>query len=214
MLFKKSKKYDLIFSLGEACSCTQSLRDASLQIFSYPYDWLYGSDFRGRVNILLDDFKRFIDKDDLKYSHGERSIKCNAYKNFFNDITFNHDFLASIDFDKMYGLVKTKYDRRIRRLLFQMEKANKILIVYLETPNSPNKLRNNATLIESLQKVQTKYPNKTIDLLYFSNDSSFESLKYIKDNISNNILKVIGNYYDNRGGAGLLGKRRIFQTLL
>jgi len=37
--------YDLIFSIGEACFCTQILRFNNLQEFSYPFDWMYGSTF-------------------------------------------------------------------------------------------------------------------------------------------------------------------------
>lgn len=196
-----NKKYDLVFSLGEACSCTQSLRDAKLQLFSYPFDWLYGSDFVGRVDILFNDFKRFIDKSDLVYSHSNRSIKCNAYTSSFNGITFNHDFLASIDFDKMYELVKAKYDRRIKRLLSQIAEAKKVLLVYIETPNNPNKLRDNSILTKSLQQIKNKYPNKTIHLLYFSNDSNMKVLQYKELNLTNDVVKVIGNYWDMRGGG-------------
>ena len=45
MARKKSKQhYDFVFSLGQACSCSSSLRAAKLQYASYPFDWLYGSD--------------------------------------------------------------------------------------------------------------------------------------------------------------------------
>lgn len=39
------KKYDLIFSIGEACSCAEVLRESRLRFYSYPFDWLYGSTF-------------------------------------------------------------------------------------------------------------------------------------------------------------------------
>lgn len=199
MLF--DKKFDLIFSLGEACSCTQSLRDSKLQLYSYPFDWLYGSDFLGRIDILLNEFKRFIDKGDLVYSHNERSINCNAYTSSFNGITFNHDFLASVDFDEMYELVNAKYNRRIKRLLSQITRAKKILLVYIETPNNPNKLQNNSILIESLQRIKAKYPNKQLSLLYFSNDSKMKALHYKEENLSSDVIKVMGNYWHNGGGG-------------
>ena len=49
-----SKKYfyDVIFSLGEACSCAQSLTKSDLRLYSCPFDWIWGADFLGRINIL------------------------------------------------------------------------------------------------------------------------------------------------------------------
>ena len=55
-------QYDLIFSLGSACSCTETLRANKLQYYSYPFDWLYGNNFKGRIDIFLNDFQRYIDK--------------------------------------------------------------------------------------------------------------------------------------------------------
>ena len=55
-----AEKYDLIFGIGEACSCTQILRKSLLQNCSYPLDWLYGLDFSKRVDILVSEFSDFI----------------------------------------------------------------------------------------------------------------------------------------------------------
>ena len=33
-------KYDLAIPLGEACSSTESLREAGLQLLSFPHDWI------------------------------------------------------------------------------------------------------------------------------------------------------------------------------
>ena len=209
MEFKRNmqnkKSYDLIFSIGEACSCTQSLRDSKLQVFSYPLDWLFGSNFEGRMSILLNDFERFIDKDDLKYSFYTPSIKCDAYENTFNGIVFNHDFLKRVEFNEMYKQVKAKYDRRIARLLSQIRRAKSILIVYLETPNCVNKLTDDDIITEQLHKIKEKYPNKIINILYFTNDKDMNSMEYKEKFIADDIVKVVANYKLNDiwGGGGL-----------
>ena len=191
----KSQNYDLIFSLGEACSCSQSLRNSKLQVYSYPFDWLFGADFETRINILTSKFSHFIDKEDLENFYSERSIKCTAYKNKQNNLVFNHDFLENIDFNTMYEDVKEKYARRILRLLSKIENANNILLVYTETPNNENKLIDNNILITALNKVSSSFgENKNFKLLYFSNSLDFEYLKYQEDIISDNIIKIIGNY--------------------
>ena len=123
------KKYDLVFSLGAACSCAQTLIGANLRQFSSPFDWLFGSDFSGRCEILSSNFQRFLEEKDLTYSYSERSVSCDAYYNNYNSLTFNHDFETKKELKETYPAVKEKYDRRINRLLQKIQKANSILIV-------------------------------------------------------------------------------------
>ena len=59
------KQYDLIFGIGEACLCSQALRNDNLQVFSYPFDWVYGTLLHNRVEILTNRFKDFFNKEDL-----------------------------------------------------------------------------------------------------------------------------------------------------
>lgn len=193
---KKVKKYDLIFSIGQACSCTGALRRAGLQLRSYPFDWLFGADFAGRVGILLNDFERFINKEDLEYFYSEKSISCDAYKNNFNGLVFNHDFLSSIEFDAMYRQVLEKYNRRISRLQTQIVNSAKILLVYVEQPFVGQPQTADETLESSLRQLRAKYPNKSIDLLYFYNDFNFKPLEFQKERTHEGVVKVVGNYKD------------------
>lgn len=184
------KKYDLIFSLGEACSCTQALRNCNLQLKSYPFDWLFGSSFSQRIDILLNDFDRFIDKKDLEFFYSERSIKCDAYKNTYNKLVFNHDFPANINVNESYDKIKEKYDRRITRLLKKIDEASSILIVYLETPDHKT-IVDDEVLIECHKRLLDKYNNKDINILCISNDSTYKV-----DKISQNIKRIYLNYKD------------------
>ncbi len=194
------RKYDLIFSIGEACSCTQSLRGAGLQFISYPLDWLFGSNFQKRIDMLVADFDRFIDKKDLAYTYSERSITCDAYYNSFNDLTFNHDFPAGVSLEKSYPAVFDKYNRRIKRLLEQIKLSNSILIVYIETPNCEIKT-SDREIISSFDKIINKYKNKNIDLLYITNDKNMHNYKNKKENLTNNISKITANYKSKKVGA-------------
>lgn len=161
-------KYDFVFSIGEACPCTQVLRQLGLQDASYPFDWLFGSTFIGRCKILTEEFKDFIRKEDLEYSYEERSLKCNAYYNKLNDIVFNHDFLKSLDFEEAYPLVKEKYDRRIRRLLEKIKNSNSVLVVYLEIPTSNHIEISNQEILQGYSILKKKFGDK-INLLYIKN---------------------------------------------
>lgn len=193
----KKKKYDLIFSIGAACSCTRSLRFSHLQNYSYPFDWLFGSSFKGRVEILISDFKRYIEKSDLEDIHitnNDKSNLCEVYYNKYNDITFNHDFPANLPFEKAYEIVRNKYDRRISRLLSKINTSKSILIVYIETPDCTNKLDDNNILFEALENLKNKYPDKTINILYFYQNSSMNHKEFIEEIKTNEITKVVGNY--------------------
>ena len=186
-------KYDFVFSLGEACSCTQALRSSNLQYASYPLDWLFGSDFNGRVDILISEFNQFIERSDLQYSYSERSISCDAYFNNKNQITFNHDFPTGVPLEESYPMVAEKYQRRINRLLDNIKNADSVLIVYIETPNNKNHT-SDKDIICGWEKIKEKYFNKKIDLLYFMNDTTLPPKSVKKENITPNITKVTANY--------------------
>lgn len=126
------KKYDFICSIGAACSCAQSLISAGLRTTSGPFDWLWGSDFLGRINILCSDFYRFIEKDDLTScgcNNGDAKNLCDIYKNEYTKLVLNHDFPASVSLEDSYADVSQKYERRINRMLANINSAEFVLLV-------------------------------------------------------------------------------------
>lgn len=176
------KKYDLIFSLGEACSCTQALGTSGLQLFSYPFDWLFGSSFMERCKILATRFARYIDKEDLEFSYEERSIRCQAYHNKYNDIIFNHDFPKDLSLDESYPQVREKYERRIRRLLSSIERSSCGLIVYIETPVTDHVILDWQEIIEGYNHIKDAFPGTSIDLLYVAREKE-SSDEYLTPNV-------------------------------
>ena len=185
-------KYDLIFSIGAACSCTQVLRKCRVQFYSYPFDWIVGCNIVDRCKMLVNNLERFIDKKDLEFSHKVESTQCNAYKNTYNDILFNHDFKIDETLDEGYERVRSKYQRRLERLYSQIEQSNKILVVYIQLPNQDEVLSENA-LIETHNVLKEKFGDK-INLLYLHNTENIklEDRKSIK--INQNIEKVTFDY--------------------
>ncbi len=176
------KRYDLIFSLGEACLCTQALRMAGLQLFSYPFDWLGGSSFMGKCQILATRFARYIDKEDLEFSHMERSINCQAYHNKYNDITFNHDFPKDMSLDESYPQVREKYERRIKRLLSSIERSSPVLIVWIEAPYTNHVVFDRKEIIEGYNLIKSAFPGTSIDLLYIAREKE-PSDEYLTPNV-------------------------------
>ncbi len=196
-LFEKidlQKNFDLFVSLGAACSCSQTLRDNRLQYFSYPFDWLYGSNFLGRVNILLEDFQFWLNKEDLEYA-GKREfpLPCNIYKNLKTGIVFNHDFPLNVSLEESFFKVKEKYNRRIARLLNQIKTSKSVLFVYIERPDVREEVLQK-DLIKAYELLQNKYKNTDINILYLfsTREVDFPNRKVFK--VSDNIFRVSFDY--------------------
>lgn len=163
--------YDLIFSIGEACSCSSTLRACNLQRFSYPLDWIAGMDFVGRCKLLTSDFDRFIEMEDLTYSYSEVNIACDAYYNTHNTLLFNHDFKAGLPLSETYPGVKEKYQRRINRLFSLINCASKILIVYIESPLTGHPTIPDESVFAGFELLKNRFKDKTVHVLYVSNST-------------------------------------------
>lgn len=209
----QKNKFDLFVSLGAACSCTQTLRDNRLQYFSYPFDWLYGSNFLGRVNILLEDFQFWLNKEDLEYA-GKREfpLPCNIYKNLKTGIVFNHDFPLNISLDESFYEVKEKYSRRIARLLNQINTSKSVLFVYIERPDVREEVLQK-DLIKAYELLQNKYPNTDINILYLfsTREVDFPNRKVVK--VSDNIFRVSFDYCANLDGHAYVADNELLKNL-
>ena len=192
MLFET--KYDLVFGIGGACSCSQLLRKCSLQFYSYPYDWLFGADILTRVSILANDYKDFINYEDLEdtgHTNLDKKNLCEIYHNKSNDITFNHDFRYGKPLIETYDKVKAKYDRRIQRQINQIEHSDNVLAVYLQIPND-RMIVDNEVLIESHNTLKKRFPKQNIALLYIYCNHGSKQVEY--ENIQEGLIKTKFDY--------------------
>ena len=71
---------------------------------------------------------------------------------------------------------------RINRLLEKIKEANNVLIVYLEVPYTVHNKIENKDILEGFNIIKEKYPNKNINILYFTN-SKEEKIEYLNSNI-------------------------------
>ncbi|MBR1753720.1 hypothetical protein IJ732_02700 [bacterium] len=173
------KEFDLYISLGAFCSCTQSLRKSGLQFFSYPYDWMAGGDFYTRVKILTNNFENWFNKEDLEY-FGTRKYPepRDIYINQKTGIIYNHDFSLCSSLDLEYDKVKEKFNRRIKRLISQIENANTVLFVYIENPDTKNHI-SNSEIIENYEILKNRFKNTCINILFLAqaDDISYQNRK-------------------------------------
>ena len=210
------KKYDFIASIGEACICSESLRKSLLQIKSLPFDWLLSHDILTNLDIVLNDFKDFLMEDYLEQSGENKPNDDNkrnwsyVYKNTKYQLNFIHDFKYGIEFEENYPKVVQKYQRRIDRFFKSIEDAKSILFVYIERPKTnEEQIADLNLLVDYQKKLEEKFPNKNIDILYFRMDWDRKYKDRIEKQLSEHVtfcqfyyskypkevLKIVGNYF-------------------
>ncbi len=192
-LFKNGvEEFDTIFSLGDACSCTETLRLAELQKVSYPFDWLLDGDFSTRAEILLSDFKGWFNKEDLELQDEYRNTL--VYQNKKTKITHIHDFYKDkhSDFDTGYIDVSAKFQRRSTRLLESLDKSKTALLVYITTPNK--EIVSNTTLKVYQEKFSEKYPTTVFNMLYFYSTAGVAEKDKKVIQVSDTVTKVLFDF--------------------
>lgn len=128
------ERFDLVFGLGGACSCSWALRKAKLQFASYPFDWVARVDLKGRAQIVADDFRDWLVKDQMWFESWTQSYNNDIYHNRVTGIGFNHDFPKGVPIEESFAQVQEKYRRRIDRLYADIRRSRRVLIVWIGFP--------------------------------------------------------------------------------
>ena len=191
-------EYDFIFSIGENCFCADILNKNKLRTTSSPFDWLTPNrdyckeNIISNLNIINNKFKDFLRKDDFIYLGDAKESGVKIYLNNNTNLFYNHDFFIDNKFEDDYIKMKETYQRRIERLLTELESDKKNLMVYIEYYRLHNNYFNINELIDLLDAIRKTYNNENIDLLYirhefYCNDITFKIIdnkihSYILDN--------------------------------
>jgi hypothetical protein len=106
----------------------------SLRCASSPFDWVnyydegkYFNNFRGNIDIILNQFKNFMNIEDF-----EKIPKWGVVYNKRTKWCFWHDFAEDKDLVNDFPYIKEKYERRAERLLCNFIQADSILIVNMQ----------------------------------------------------------------------------------
>lgn len=168
------REYDLAFSLGFSCGCTQSLRAAGLQFASYPFDWVGSPGLIKSVRMLVSDFAGWLEADDLELWDVRRApLFSRVYRNARTGFGFPHDFPSALSFEEAYVSCKARYDRRIARLLATLASSRRVLAVYVE--RMIDRRVSDAELVEARRLLAERFPQAAVDLLYFFQEDGCES---------------------------------------
>lgn len=165
--------YDMVFSIGAACSCSSALRASGLQLRSLPFDWVYGVSLEERAQMFCNSFCDWLPEKAMSCI-GEQlieSIPKMVYENTVTGMVFNHDFPLNESFEKSYPVVKARYERRISRLFDMIRKSRRVLVVHLATPNATNDY-SDEYLIRARNYIGDCFPGVTVHLLHLFNDNN------------------------------------------
>lgn len=189
---KNKKNYDFIVSLGRDCACSMYLRKNNLQIFSYPFDWLTNVGLDVRFELILNNFKDFLNLEDIKplakFTEIPNDNNHDYYQNIRNGFYYFHDFKIDLDINKTFPEVKKKYDRRIKRFYEKIKSSKRILLVWFS--HQPN--ISDSEIINYSGKINRKF-DKKIDILIFENNQEIDVNEFKEIQINDSITKIIIN---------------------
>ncbi len=172
-------EYDYVVPIGEACFVATFLKNLDAREFSAPFDWVMGAGLEIRLELILNEFKDFLNIEDFVcitkevedklISEGltEFPTEHEIYQNTRTGISHNHDFLRNMPLEESYPLAKEKYDRRIERFLDLLKTDAKILFFYADMPKPNAKKADLDKLTELLVRINFQFRSADIHLLYF-----------------------------------------------
>jgi len=189
------KRYDFIFPLGAACSCSQSLRLANLQFASFPCDWLWGGSPTARARALVDGFDALLNESRL-VKHGiPWKLEHEPWRNIDTDIVFKHDFDWNTSLKEMLPAVREKYARRLRRLGNLIAASKTVLVVWINPPNCAEAQPSEFTEIRRM--LAAKWPSVEFEFLVTRSKCGRPFVER-SDEIAEGVRTVSWDYDDGR----------------
>ena len=211
---QKKFKYDIIYSIGRDCSCAIYLQKQGLRILSGPFDWLTNvNDIKDRLNFILNDFNDFLNLEDLKFLPKDPNVfndeACDYYENLCNGFYYYHDFPKNVSLNDAFPQVKEKYDRRIRRFMYNLKTKKEVLLVWFSHIPTADE-----AIIPLCEQICQKY-NKQIDFLVIENDDTKNDDEIEKKLLASNIVmyKLKTSSLDENGNPTTMGREEVCSKL-
>lgn len=205
----RKRKYDLVFGLGMACSCSEALRAAGLQLLSFPYDWLavpaqelgnQPHELQNRVRELCDGFRGWFDPAEFEF-RGESSAK--GKDRYFNrrlGLVFLHDFPGGVPFAESFPEIQARYRRRANRLIDLIRRSRRVLVVRIDRPDRPVPT-DLADCRFALAELSKAFSPVTFDFLQFHYEQDLPSARMRVDTPDEGLTVCSFDYRDRRTGS-------------
>lgn len=178
------KSFSSYWSLGNDCLAASILKEIGLRQCSGPFDWIAGLPYLDKLELISNNFARFLNKDDLEYQDKKSPEGTIYVRNLHNNALFIHDFKDKSIQD--FNNVAKKYRRRQSRFL-SLAKGKNILFLYIENEeNHFDYIKNIKSVINATQKISDKIGAKHISVIFcirHSHTNNFCEI-YTKNNCS------------------------------
>lgn len=208
----KRKCYDLAIGLGEACSATETLREAGLQHLSFPFDWIVHSDPEStfakhdvvhRARTLAGRFKDWLKVEDFRFLASTPQNHKDVYVNDAIGMIFNHDFPMGVPLREAFPAIKAKYERRAKRLVEILEQSHKVLLFRLERPTD-KLLKPVPTEIDDCREARRilaeAYPHATFDFVLLAFERGRDERELIEEEIETGLTRIAFDYHNYAPG--------------
>ena len=162
------RDYDIAVGLGVGCGVSISMREAQVQFYSQPFDWIGCSDPARIAHVIVEGFENWMNLEDLEIE-GVRVASQSANYVVRNRRTGElapHDFPATESLARQYPAFAEKMSRRFVRLKKSLRAAESVLLVVVENPQKPGCL-SDADLERARGILVAAYPNASFDLVCF-----------------------------------------------
>lgn len=161
------KEFDIAVGLGFLDDAARALVGAGLQNASGPFDGLHVPSPLAGARLLAGRFEGWLERaEDLELvdmSHSSGFVS-RLYRNRRDGCVLMHDFDDGNTLEKAFESVRSRYQRRISRLLDGLASARRILCFYLEDPRKP--CCSDGDLASARQLVADAWKDAEVTLLY------------------------------------------------
>ena len=188
------KQYDLIFSLGAACSCTQSLREAGLQLASFPLDWIGVVPPSRKAQWIRDGYPHLFELNDFEVTGKREGHPMLLVRNLRTGLSHPHDFPVGKTVEESYPEVRARYERRIAHFDSLLQRSKNILAVYTTQPNDAPFP---ASEFESCRIIlNEKLPDAKIDILAFQHRGGVPAENRIESRPCDGVTVIDFDYHN------------------
>ena len=196
--------YDFIFSIGSACSCTETLRAAGLQYASFPFDWITirdrPGDVRHKADAICTDFCGWFDREDFEYAGTKPWHLKDFYRNRRTGIVFNHDFPKGVPFEDTYPKAREKYERRFARLQRCIRSSKTVLLVRIDRPDQEFPATAD-DLLYAREKLSAKFSGVRFDILFLTCERGIPFAQRRETAIADGFTHIAFDYKSRRPEA-------------
>ncbi len=189
-------EYDVAFSLGQACACSMTLREANLQFASFPLDWIADGTLPSRVDLLVHRFDHWLEKEDFVYNGRNPINGLGMFRNRKTGFNHLHDF-SDGPIENSLAKVVAKYARREQRLFRLIEGARRVLVVYINSAQiGIDRAPSLEDLVKAREDMSRAFPGAAFDIVHFSIDREVPFDGRSVTTPADGVTEISFDYYD------------------